>query len=107
MTKVIISILLSCFILSGYAQKANYELAEKMTTNKLEYDYQKLHIVHAPNSENFWFRIKTQDGEKYFYADVAAKKTEPLFDANYISNELTKITGRTYDPNKLGFYGKK
>ena len=105
MTKVIISILLSCFILSGYAQKANYELAEKMTTNKLEYDYQKLHIVHAPNSENFWFRIKTQDGEKYFYADVAAKKTEPLFDANYISYELTKITGRTYSPNKLGFYG--
>lgn len=104
MTKWILCIFFSCSCLLSWAQQANYRLAEEMKTNSMEFGYECLRPEFVPKSDNFWFRMITDDGEKYYFTDVKTKKTEELFDREYIAVELGKITGRSYDPKKLGFW---
>ena len=52
----------------------------------------------------FWFRELLEDGEKYYYVDLKAKKVEEFLDPAYMAREMEKATGRKYDPKRLGFW---
>lgn len=105
MKKWIVYCICMFFICPAFAQRANYELAEKSKKNALPFGYDRVFPVFVPDGDNFWFKMQTRDGEKYYYADVKAKKVEDLFDAEYIAVESKKVTGGTYDPNNLNFWG--
>lgn len=105
MTKWIICCFLCCFgLLPARAQQANYALAEKMKTNRLEHDYNRLMPEFVPGGDNFWFRLRIGDGEMYYFADVKAGTVEELFDRERLAAEMGEVTGRSYDPRKLGFW---
>lgn len=103
--KKIVGLLFSLSLfLSSYAQKANYEMAEKTKALLLPYKYDKISPFFTQDSDDFWFRELTKDGEKYFYVDLKNKKKEEMLDPECMAREMEKATGRKYDPKRLGFW---
>ncbi len=87
------------------AQQANYKLAEKCDSYTLPWGYERLIPFFVTGSDNFWFKQENGEEEQYYFVNVKAKKIEKLFDSEYIADEMTKVTGKTYNPKKLGFWG--
>lgn len=104
MRKWITVVWFSCLFFPAIAQRANYRLAERMMTNSLAFDYQLIAPSYVPGSDNFWFRLRTVGGERYFFVDVKSGKIEKLFDPKRLAAELGKVTGKTYNPDSLGFW---
>lgn len=94
---------LSC---GAFAQKANYEQAEKAKSNlrALSWNYEWVTPFFTEGSDDFWFREDRDGGEKYYYVDLKARKVEEFMDPAYLAAEMEKATGRKYDPKRLGFW---
>ena len=101
--KIIIGILLiSCFLGRTTAQNANYKRAEETKAFSLPWKYDRLTPFFTEGSDDFWYSLQTNDGEKYFYVDLKNKKVEEFIDPVYLATEMEKATGRKYNPKKLG-----
>lgn len=94
---------LSCGL---FAQRANYEQAEKAKSNLsvLSWGYEQVTPFFTEGSDDFWFREDRLGEEKYYYVDLKARKVEKFLDPAYLAAEMEKVTGRKYDPKKLGFW---
>lgn len=70
---------LSC---GAFAQKANYEQAEKAKSNlrALSWNYEWVTPFFTEGSDDFWFREDRDGGEKYYYVDLKARKVEEFMD---------------------------
>ena len=103
--KIIIGILLiSCFLGRTTAQNANYKRAEETKAFSLPWKYDRLTPFFTEGSDDFWYSLQTNDGEKYFYVDLKNKKVEEFIDPVYLATEMEKATGRKYNPKKLGLW---
>lgn len=79
--KIIIGILLiSCFLGRTTAQNANYKRAEETKAFSLPWKYDRLTPFFTEGSDDFWYSLQTNDGEKYFYVDLKNKKVEEFID---------------------------
>ena len=64
--KIIIGILLiSCFLGRTTAQNANYKRAEETKAFSLPWKYDRLTPFFTEGSDDFWYSLQTNDGEKY------------------------------------------
>lgn len=105
MMRYCICMLLACLAGTAVAQKANYELAEKCVSMPLPWNYGKITPFFVPESDDFWYKSQTSDGEMYYFVDIKNKTVTELFDRERLASEMAAVTGKKYDPKKLGFWG--
>ena len=103
--KYCLCVLLACWAGAASAQKANYELAEKCLSMPLPWNYGEITPFFVPDSDDFWYKNLTSDGEMYYFVDVKAGTVTELFDREKLAAEMSAVTGREYDPKRLGFWG--
>ena len=90
--KIIIGILLiSCFLGRTTAQNANYKRAEETKAFSLPWKYDRLTPFFTEGSDDFWYSLQTNDGEKYFYVDLKNKKVEEFIDPVYLATEIIRF----------------
>jgi len=85
------------------AAKANYALANKVTTEnlqKLVYDL-RVQPHWFENSDLFWYKFKTNRGTHYYIIDTEAQSKKPLFDREKLSSQLTLIMTKPYNSKDL------
>lgn len=82
-------------------QKANYKQAEKF--RKIGGEVKSLNVApkFLKNSDKFWFSYETGEGVQYYFVDPAKKSKRFLFENNYMAEELTKITTKPQQAEKL------
>jgi len=85
------------------AQKANFELAERFTTDKLSKMVGSRSV--RPNwlkeSDLFWYTYKTSDGTQYYFVEPVKKSKTFLFDREDMAVQLTRITHHPYNSRDL------
>ena len=84
-------------------QKANFELANKFTTEKIEkmlYDT-SVRPKWLENSEMFWYRFKNSSGTHYYLVDPLEKTKKPIFDNAQLAAALSKELKKPFDPNHI------
>ncbi len=90
-------------------QKANFELANKYTTEKLRtyvHD-QSLRPQWLEKSDKFWYRFKTTSGVGYYLVDPEKKLKKPMFDHMRLAAELIQKTGKPFNGNDLNLQNLK
>jgi dipeptidyl-peptidase-4 len=96
-------IAISIFSISGYAQKANFQLAEKLSSENMRKMISSTSV--RPNwlkdSDIFWYQYKTGDGENYYIVDASKRSKKLLFDNQELGSELTLLTQKPYNPKEL------
>jgi dipeptidyl aminopeptidase/acylaminoacyl peptidase len=87
----------------GRAQKANYELASRWTSQKVS----KLIFDTAvtphwfENDDRFWYSYETNQGKKFYLVDPVRKTKTPLFDNVKMAAMLTNSTRIPYDAQHI------
>lgn len=100
-------LLLTCLLtaLSGFAQQANYELAEKFRALTVA-PIAKLSTSVSPrffkNSDKFWFAYRTEEGTGYYMVDPDKRQKTLLFDNAELLSKISEITRKTYNPKDPG-----
>lgn len=98
-------ILLALLFVSPFliAEKANFELAEKWSTDHLR----RLVGSHAVSphwlhdSDRFWYRYKTNSGTGWFLVDPEARRKSPLFDNQELAGRINALIGKAFNPVDL------
>lgn len=88
---------------SLFAQKANFELADKFTSDKMKKMIGSTSV--RPNwiekSDVFWYNYKTSDGTNYYIVDANKKSKKRMFDNDELASQLTMITHYPYNAKEL------
>ncbi|MDZ7771857.1 MAG: DPP IV N-terminal domain-containing protein [Balneolaceae bacterium] len=83
--------------------KANYELAERFTSDNM----QKLagstgvYPQWIEDTNSFWYSYETSQGNFWWYVDAEEETKRPLFDRQRMAAELTEMFNRTYNHKDL------
>ena len=85
--------------------EANYELAERFSTNKVNSMVfsQNIRPSWFPNSDKFWYQWKSHEGVNYWIVDPAAKTKKAVFDMDKLAMELTSIIKDPFDAQHIPF----
>lgn len=85
-------------------QKANYQLAAKFSSQKLDKMVFSLNVdAHwLKKSDRFWYMYQTTEGKKWFIVDPMKGEKKPLFDNEKLAAEITKIVKDPFDAQNLG-----
>lgn len=85
-------------------QKANYQLAAKFSSQKLDKMVFSLNVdAHwLKKSDKFWYMYQTTEGKKWYIVDPIKGEKKPLFDNEKLAAEITKIVKDPFDAQNLG-----
>src|SRR5918993_962495 len=85
------------------AERANYQLASRFSTGKLERMIFSTSVdPHwLKGSDRFWYSYETTAGKKWYLVDPAAAQKKLLFDNDKMAAELTKIVRDPFDAQHL------
>ncbi|TFH46972.1 MAG: S9 family peptidase, partial [Bacteroidia bacterium] len=99
MRKLTVVILIITLTASAYAQKADFQAAEKFSTANLTTRTGDLTVQAEWLEENdlFWYSYKTPSGRNWWYVDAAKKVKQPLFDSRYMASQLHLVTRKPYN----------
>jgi dipeptidyl aminopeptidase/acylaminoacyl peptidase len=96
-------VLLLFISFSAHAQKANFELAERFTTSKL--DKMVGSTVTFPRwldyKDQFWYQYETSEGKDWYYVDAAAGRKRQLFDKDDLAAQLAETFNKPFDAKDL------
>ncbi|MCP4726996.1 MAG: prolyl oligopeptidase family serine peptidase [bacterium] len=94
-----ILVMVLMFATTVSAQSANFELAERFTTDNLEKMAGSTSIRPGwlENSDKFWYSYKTGNGTNFYIVDPARKTKDLLFDREYMASQLTSMTNKPYN----------
>ena len=85
------------------AQKANFELADKFTTQKMEKMASSLSV--DPNwfkDENrFWYEYKNTDGKNWYVVDAEKRTKKTLFDKEEMAAQLAELFEKPFNSKDL------
>ncbi len=104
----LIILFLAAPVLNSIAQltpstKANYQLAERFSPEKLKRMVFSTSV--NPNwlstGDRFWYSYKTSEGTNFYMLDLDKKTRKPLFDNHKMASMLTLITKDPYDRKHL------
>lgn len=91
------------FVAGAQSMLERYQKAEQFlpkNTSKLTQNVSlRFHAVDGTN--DFWFRLETADGEKYYYFEGDEKKTKPAFDHQKLADAIFKTTDKKFHPDSL------
>ena len=82
--------------------RANYELAEKFTRDKIDdliHDT-RLNATWLEGLDQFWYRFKNDDGTAFYLVDPARQSKAPVFDNAALAAELSQFLHKPYDPKQ-------
>jgi len=94
-----------CIATSSIAQqKANYQLAAKFSSKKLEKMLFSTSVdPHwLKKSDRFWYTYQTTEGKKWYIVDPVKVEKKLLFDNEKLAMEITKIVKDPFDAQNLG-----
>lgn len=105
MPRKISLLILSIFLFSSiiYSQKANFQLAEKFTSENMRkmISSTSVRANWLKDADIFWYQYKTGDGENYYIVDAAKRNKQLLFDNRELGSKLTLLTQKPYNPKEL------
>ncbi|MBN2088007.1 DPP IV N-terminal domain-containing protein, partial [candidate division KSB1 bacterium] len=95
--------ILSFFTISSYSQLANFQLAEKFTSENMQkmISSTSVRANWLKDADIFWYQYKTGDGENYYIVDAAKRNKQLLFDNRELGSKLTLLTQKPYNPKEL------
>lgn len=103
---VVLPMVLVLFALAGWpaaAQKANFELAERFTTQRMEkmVGSTQVNASWIKNQDRFWYEYETSEGKFWYMVDAARRTKQPLFDQQEMAARLTEVLGKPYNHKDL------
>jgi len=95
--------LLSLAVQPVQAQQANYELAERFTSQKMEKMSSSIEIdPHWIEDQNrFWYSYEKPSGKFWYFVDAEEGTKRPLFDRQKMAAQLTETLNRTFNHKEL------
>ncbi|MDZ7771856.1 MAG: DPP IV N-terminal domain-containing protein [Balneolaceae bacterium] len=83
--------------------KANYELAERFTSDNMQKMTGSTSVWPRwiDETNDFWYTYETQEGNYWWYVDAEEETKRPLFDRQRMAAELTEMFNRTYNHKDL------
>ena len=107
MKKLILLTISIGFLVNSFSQsnstKANYNLAAKFSTKRLEKMVFSLNV--DPHwlklSDRFWYEFETPKGNNWFIVDLVKAEKKLMFDNAKLAAELTKIVKDPFDAQHL------
>ncbi len=99
MKTVLLSLLLIHFSITLFAQRANFELAERFSAEKLAEMTGDLTISGEwlKKTDKFWYSYKDQGGRQFILVDAERRSKAPLFDREKMAMKLTRLTNKPYN----------
>lgn len=84
-------------------QKANYRLASKFSSKKLNKMVFSLNVdAHwLKKGDRFWYEYETTEGKKWYIVDAAKGEKKLMFDNDKMAAEITKIVKDPFDAQHL------
>ncbi|MFQ5676537.1 MAG: DPP IV N-terminal domain-containing protein, partial [bacterium] len=85
------------------AQKANFELAEKFTTQKMEKMASSLRVeAHwLKKQSKFWYAYKRPEGKSWYFVDAVKRSKRPLFDQEEMAAQLAESLQKPFNSKDL------
>jgi dipeptidyl-peptidase 4 len=85
------------------AQKPNYELASRWTSQKVsKFIFDTAVVPHwLENDDRFWYSYETSQGKKFYLVDPVRKTKSPLFDNAKMAAMLTNMLRIPYDAQHI------
>ncbi|MBO6525244.1 MAG: DPP IV N-terminal domain-containing protein [Balneolaceae bacterium] len=102
---IIFSFLLATILFSStlFAQKANFELAERFTTRMMDKMVGSTSV--NPNwiedTDQFWYTYENSEGKNWYFADAAKASKRLLFDQEEMASQLSEIFTRPFNAKDL------
>ncbi len=89
------------------AQKANFELAERFTTQKMDKMIGTTDVIPRwiENTDNFWYEYSTADGTNWFYVNASQRSQRELFDREELAGKLSEEFKRPFNAKDLDLDG--
>ena len=81
-------------------QKANFELAERFTTQKMDklIGSTSVYPRWIKDSDDFWYTYETAEGKQWYYVHTDERRQRPLFDRERLAAELSESFKRPFSP---------
>lgn len=81
------------------AQSANFELAERFTTQKMEKLIGSTDVIPQwiDNSDDFWYEWEDMSGLNWFYVDIDGRSQRELFDRQELAGLLSEEFKRPFN----------
>ncbi|MCG8372293.1 MAG: hypothetical protein MI700_02100, partial [Balneolales bacterium] len=100
------SFLLFCFTLHAvqvHAQTANFELAERFTTQKMDKLMGTVDVFPRwiEDSDDFWYEYENADGTFWYYVDIESRSQRVLFDNEDLAGKLSEEFKRPFNAKDL------
>ncbi len=100
------SFLLFCFTLHAvqvHAQTANFELAERFTTQKMDKLMGTVDVFPRwiEDSDDFWYEYENADGTFWYYVDIESRSQRFLFDNEDLAGKLSEEFKRPFNAKDL------
>jgi dipeptidyl aminopeptidase/acylaminoacyl peptidase len=85
------------------AQKANFEQAQRFTTDKMDKLISSTGVYPRwiEDQDRFWYTYDTPDGTKWVFVDAAEGEKRPLFDRKRMAAQLSETFNRTFNHKDL------
>lgn len=97
--------LLICLLIftTTSAQKANFELAEKFTSERMEkmVGSTSVRANWIKDQDRFWYEYKTGDGQNWWFVDAARRTKRLLFDQEDMAAQLAVIFKKPFNSKDL------
>ena len=92
-----------------YGQKANFELADKFTTDKMNKMVGSLSVRAnwLKDKDQFWYEYETAEGINWYMVDATRKTKRQLFDQEFMASALNEIFKRPFNSKDLPLKGFK
>jgi dipeptidyl aminopeptidase/acylaminoacyl peptidase len=86
-----------------FAQKANFELAERFTTQKMEKLIGSITVDPnwIENTDSFWYEYETATGKQWLFVDIPERLQRDLFDRETLAGKLSEEFKRPFNAADL------
>jgi dipeptidyl aminopeptidase/acylaminoacyl peptidase len=82
----------------------DYERADSYRSKLRKLVYHSVDRVNWINESNrFWYRVNTREGQMFFLLDAEKKTKKPVFDHKKLVQDLAKLSGKEIKPDSLPF----
>ena len=95
--------LLTAFTSTALAQKANYEQAQRFTTQRMEKMSSDLEVdpEWIEDQNRFWYSYETAEGKNWYFVDAEEADKRPLFDQDEMASKLANIFNKPFNSKDL------
>jgi dipeptidyl aminopeptidase/acylaminoacyl peptidase len=106
-TLLIAGVTVIAFSGSGNAQQANFELAERFTTQKMDKLIGSTNVFPRwiDDSDDFWYEFENTEGTFWYYVDTDRRSQRLLFDQEELAGKLSEEFKRPFNSKELDLKG--